>query len=167
MITGRLRWVFGAVAVLVLAAVARAGDEPKDLDKIPKKVMDALKAKFPGPKITKWSKETENGKVVYDIEFTQDGRKAEADITEDGTLMNFEKEFDARNLPKAVIQAVEKKYPKARMREVMEITEIKDKKEVHGGFEIVLETADKKKVEVTVARDGKILEDSGEKKKDK
>ena len=46
----------------------------------------------------------------------------------------------------------------------MEITEFKDKKEVHGGYEIVLSTADKKNVELTVAKDGKIVEDSTEKK---
>ena len=170
MIAARTSWVSAVLvaAVFVLpAAVSRAGDEPKDLDKIPKAVMDALKAKFPKAKINKWSKETEKGKVVYDIEFKQDGRKAEADITEDGTIQNFEKEFDAKDLPKAVTEAVEKKYPKSKIKEVMEITEIKEKKEVHGGFEIVLETADKKEVEVTIAKDGKVLEDSGAKKEEK
>src|SRR5262245_62003135 len=168
MIAGRLTGVVAVVLTgTVLAAGFRADDKPKDLDKIPKAVMDGLKAKFPKPEITKWTKETENGKVVYDIEFKQDGRKAEADIAEDGTIQNFEKEFDAKDLPRAVTAAVEKKYPKSKMKEVMEITEIKDRKEVHGGFEIVLETADKKSVEVTVSRDGKILEDTGEKKEEK
>ena len=171
MFARRMGWVSGGLVAaffLVMATASRAEDEPKDLDKIPKAVMNALKAKFPGAKIHKWTKETENGKVVYDIEFKQqNGRKAEADIFEDGTIQNFEKEFDAKDLPKAVTAAVEKKYPKAKMKEVMEITDIKDKKEVHGGFEIVLETAEKKEVEVTVSKEGKILEDSGEKKKDK
>ena len=168
--TACLKSLFGgltAIALLFTASAARAGDEPKDLDKIPKAVMDALKAKFPKAKIDKWSKETENGKVVFDIEFKVEGHKTEADIGEDGTVLNFEKEFNAKDLPKAVTDAVEKKYPKAKMKEVMEITEIKDKKEVHGGFEIVLETVDKKNVEVTVAKDGKIHEDSGEKKEKK
>ena len=168
--TGRVGGVSGglAAAVFVLVAtVSGAEDEPKDLDKIPKAVMDALKAKFPRAKIDKWTKETENGKVVYDIEFKQDGRKAEADIAEDGTIQNFEREFDAKDLPKAVTEAVEKRYPKSKLKEVMEITEIKDKKEVHGGFEIVLTTADNKEVEVTIAKDGKIGEDSGAKKEEK
>ncbi len=155
-------------AVFLLATVVCRADEPKDLDKIPKPVMEALKAKFPDAKIRKWTKETEKGRVVYDIEFNQaNGKKAEADIFEDGTIENFEKEFDAKDLPEAVTAAVEKKYPKAKMKEVMEITEIMDKKEVHGGFEIVLETAEKKEVEVTVSKEGKILEDSGEKKEKK
>jgi hypothetical protein len=157
-------WVFGGLVAVVLglgAVSARAHDEPKDLDKIPKPVMDALRAKFPKARIDKWTKEKENGKVIYDLEFKQEGRRAEADIAEDGTIQNFEKEFNAGNLPQAVRAAVEKRYPKATMKEVMEITEIKDGKEVHGGYEIVLETAAKKSVEVTIAKDGKFLEDSG------
>jgi hypothetical protein len=46
----------------------------------------------------------------------------------------------------------------------MEITEVKYNKEVPGGFEIVLKTAQNKSVEVTVSTEGKILEDSSEKK---
>ena len=34
------------------------------------------------------------------------------------------------------------------------------------GYEILLDTADRKEVEVTVAPDGKIVEDSGEQKKE-
>ena len=152
--------------VLTLMASAQDKKEPPDLDKIPKAVMDGLKAKFPKPVITKWTMEKEGDKVVYDIEFTQDGRKCEADIYEDGTIHNFEKAVEAKDLPKAVTDAVEKKYPKATLKTVMEITEMKDKKETPGGFEIELVTADKKDVEVTVAPDGKILEDSTEEKKE-
>ena len=164
------RYVFRlAAALLALAGSAgvRAGDEPKDLDKIPKPVMDALKAKFPEAKIQKWTKETENGKTVYDIEFKHKGKKTEADIAENGAIQNFEREFDAKKLPKAVTEAVEKKYPKAEMKEVMEITEIKEGKEVHGGFEIVLQSEAKKSVEVVVSKEGKILEDSSTKKEEK
>src|SRR5205823_3644134 len=125
-----------------------------------------LKSKFPKPEITKCTKEKEGGSVVYDIEFKQDGRKCEADIKEDGTMLNFEKEVDLKDLPEAVTKAVEKKYPKSTLKEAMEVTEIKDKKEVMDGYEITLQTADKKDVEVVVAPDGKIKEDSGEKKKE-
>jgi len=159
--------VFAAAACTFLTAGVRASDDPKDLDKIPKPVMESLKAKFPEAKIQKWTKESENGKTVYDIEFKQKGRKAEADIFEDGTIQNFEREFDAKKLPKPVVEAVEKKYPKATMKEVMEITEIKEGKDVHGGFEIVLETDAKKSVELTVSKEGKVLEDSTAKKEEK
>ena len=138
----RLGWVTAAVvAALMLVVTASWAEDKVDPDKIPKAVMDTLKTKFPKPVITKWTKETEAGKVVYDIEFTQDGRKCEADIKEDGTLLNFEKEVALKDLPEAVTKAVEKKYPKSTLKEAMEVTEIKDKKEVMEGYEITLQTA--------------------------
>lgn len=162
---GGLAAVLLSAIFVLMVSVARAADEPKDLNKIPKPVMMALMNKFPRAKIDKWTKEMEAGKVVYDIEFKQDGRKAEADIFEDGTIHNFEKEFDAKDLPAAVTETVQKKYPKSKIKEVMEITDIKDGKEVHGGFEIIVETAEKKSVEITVAKDGKVLEDAKKEEK--
>ena len=98
-------------------------------DKIPKAVMDALLAKFPKAKIDKCTKATEGGTVVYDIEFKQEGRKCEADIKEDGTYINYEQAIEAKDLPKAVKEAIDKKFPKATLKEIMEETEVKGKDE--------------------------------------
>jgi Putative beta-lactamase-inhibitor-like, PepSY-like len=161
---GRLAFV--VAGLLCLAPVSRAQDKDKlDLDKIPKKVMDALKAKFPMPEITKWTKEKEGADEVFDIEFKLKGRKYEADIKEDGTIVNYEKEIAIKDLPKAVTKAVQAKYPKSTFKEVMEMTDVNGKNETLHGYEITLETADRKSIEVTVAPDGKILEDSGAAKK--
>lgn len=151
------------VGGLLLAAPTHTLDKTQDVGEIPKAVMDALKAKFPKAKIDKWTREQEGGVVLFDIEFKQDGRKFEADIKEDGAIHNWEKAIAARDLPGAVKKAIVKKYPKARMKEIMKITAVKDGKDELEGYEIVLETADRKEVEVTVAADGKILEDSGDK----
>jgi len=171
MITQRLQWLVGGllsalVAVLLLAQpAAHAQDKGKlGLDKIPEKVMDALKAKFPKAKIQKWAKEKEGDIVIYDVEMKQEGRKFEADIKEDGTIHNWEKEIAAKDLPKAARKAVRARYPKATIKEIMEITAVNDGKDTLEGYEIVLKTAEKKGVEVTVAPDGRILEDSGEKR---
>ncbi|MGB2805298.1 MAG: PepSY-like domain-containing protein [Candidatus Zixiibacteriota bacterium] len=133
-----------------------------ELNEIPKVVMDALKARFPDAEIHEWTKEKEGDIVVYDIEFKQQDRKFEADIKEDGAIHNWEKEIPAEDLPEAAMKAVETKYPKATIQEIMEITAVNDGKEALEGYEVVLETADQKEVEVTVAPDGGILEDSGE-----
>lgn len=151
------------VGLFVSLPALRAEDK-LDLDKIPKIVMDALKARFPKAEIQKWTKEKEGDKVVYDIEFKQGVQKFEADIFESGTIHNWEKEIAAKDLPNAVKQTVDKKYPKATLKEIMEITEVKDRKESLEGYEIVLETTDKQEVEITVAPDGKVLEEPGKKK---
>jgi len=168
MITRHLKWLVGGLFTAVLAGLllvqpaARAqGKDKLDLDTIPKKVMAALKAKFPKAEIHHWIKAKDGDIVVYDIEFKQEGRKFEADIKEDGTIHNWEKDVAVKDLPDAVKKAVEKKYPKSTLKEIMEITAVKNGKDELEGYEIVLETADRKEFEVTVAPDGKILEDSG------
>src|SRR5262245_8911486 len=98
--------VVGAAFLLALPAGAQNKDKP-NLEQIPKKVMDALKAKFPKAEIQKWTKEKESNDIVYDIEFKQEGRKFEADIKEDGTIHNWEKEIAAKDLPEAVKKAVD------------------------------------------------------------
>jgi hypothetical protein len=133
-----------------------------ELDEMPKVIMDALKARFPDAEIQKWTKEKEGDIVVYDIEFKQQGRKFEADIKEDGTIHNWEKEIAAEGLPEAAMKAVQTKYPEATIQEIMEITAVTEGKEALEAYEVVLETAEKKEVEVAVAPDGEILEDSGE-----
>ena len=110
--------------LFIASAEIRAKEEPVPEDKIPKAVMDALKSRFPKAKIDKCVKEKDGDDVIYDIEFKQEKRKCEADIKEDGTYINFEKAIEAKDLPKAVTQAIEKRYPKATLKEVMEETEV-------------------------------------------
>ena len=62
------------------------------------------------------------------------------------------------------MKAVETKYPKSTIQEIMEITAVTEGKEALEAYEVVLMTADKKEVEVAVASDGEILEDSGDEK---
>jgi len=153
-----------ALCLLVGPVAAQANEEKVPLDKIPKAVMDALLAKFPKAKIDKCTKAKEGDDVVYDIEFKEGDRKCEADIKENGTYINYEKAIEAKDLPKVVKEAIEKKYPKATMKEIMEETEVKGKDEKISAYEVVLETADKKEVEVRVSLEGKILEDTSEEK---
>ena len=156
----------GACLLLLFVGIVPvpAQEEAVPLDQIPKKVMDALRSKFPNAKIDKCTKAKDGNDVVYDIEFKQEGRKCEADIKEDGTYINYEKAIEAKDLPKAVRAALEKRYPKSTMKEIMEETEVKGKQEKLSAYEVVLTTADSREVEVRLAPDGMILEDTGAKK---
>ncbi len=156
--------LLGVFALLSFVEVRAQEMVPQD--KIPKAVMDALLSKFPKAKIDKCTKAKEGDDIVYDIEFKQEGRKCEADITEKGIYINYEKAIEAKDLPKVVRDAIEKRYPKPTLKEIMEETEVKGKDEKLSAYEVVLVTADKREVEVRVAPDGKILEDTGAKKKE-
>ena len=132
-------------------------------NKIPKAVMNGLKARFPDAVIQKWEKETEHGVVLYDIEFTQQGRNFEADVRPNGTIDNWERQIDDQDLPGAVRTAVNNRYPGATLGEIMMVTTVRAGKDRLEGYEVNLRTADKTHVEMTVAPGGKILEDSGKK----
>jgi hypothetical protein len=152
----------GIMACTALVAWLTPGawtqDEKVDIDKLPSKVAATLKAKFPGAKITSASKTTENGAIVYDIEMTRGGRKHEMDLKEDGTIVNFENEISVKALPAAVTAAVKARYPNCPIKEAMEVMVIKDKKDTLDEYEVLIETAEKKEVELTVSPDGKSIQ---------
>jgi hypothetical protein len=125
---------------------------------IPANVMAVLTAKFPQAKLDKWSKEKEDGKDVYDIEFRQADRKFEADIFADGTIHNWEQQVALSDLPQPVVQTVSRQFPKAAIKEIMAVTAVTNGSERLEGYEIVLKRTLKRDVEVTIAPDGKILE---------
>jgi hypothetical protein len=153
-----LRLVACAALLAAMAQVALAEDEKVEADKLPEKVKETLKTRWSSAKITIATKTMENGAVVYDIEMTQDGKKREADIKEDGSIVNFENEIAIKDLPKAVADAVKAKHPDATLKEAMETLVIKDGKDVVDEYEVLIVTGDKKEVELTVSPDGTKIE---------
>jgi uncharacterized membrane protein YkoI len=158
--------VVAVAGLIALGAAAVADDKAEKLspDKLPKAVADAIKARFPDGKVTSAEKETEDGKVVYDIELTVGGVKYEADIHEDGTIVEVEKEI--KDVPAVVAKAIEGKHPKAKVVEVMERSTVKDKKETPADYEVTIEDGGKKS-EVIVSLDGKSVKTEAEEKKEK
>ncbi len=142
--------------------VEDAMEDSLQLNRIPPVVLDVLNTRFPNAEIRRWTREEEGDVVVYDIEFEREGRKFEADIKEDGTIHNWEREIALDALPQSVKKAVETEYPISVIKEIMEIEAVSEGKDVLEGYEVVLETTDMREVEITVAPDGTILEDSGE-----
>jgi hypothetical protein len=156
------------VALFVMAVLAFADEEKVPLDKVPKVVLDAAKKRFPNAEAIEASKETEDGKTVYEIELRENGKKLDVTLTADGTIILIERQIDAKDLPKAVVEAIDKKYPKATFKIIEEVIKVKDGKETLDLYEALLVTADKMKVEVKVAPDGKITgEEKPEKKEEK
>ncbi len=162
---GRLADGWAAVLLapsLLLMPIACAQEKPAPEEtQVPAKVMAALEARFPGAKVREWSQDKEGDIVVVDVEFEVDGRKLEADIEEDGTIHNWEREISESDLPAAIRVAMASKYPTAALQEIMETTAVKDGKEVLEEYEIVIEAGADKQVEVTLAPDGTFLEESG------
>jgi hypothetical protein len=158
--------VIGTVGFALLAFVGLAGvraDEEKvPLEKLPKAVTDAVKAKFEGAEMVSASKEKEDGKELYEVAIKHKGHKIDVTVTPEGKIASIEKEIEAKDFPKEVTAALEAKYPKATIKKAEEVTE--GDKVV---YEALIVTADKKTIEVVLDPKGKIVkEETKEKKKE-
>jgi uncharacterized membrane protein YkoI len=158
-----------ALALLVATAPAALAEDKAEKiapDKLPQKIKDAIKGRFPGAQVTSAEKEKENGEIVFDIELKHEGRKYEMDIKEDGTIAEIEKEVASKDVPEAITGAVKKKYPTATIKEVMEVNKVTGKEEKPIHYEVTIDMDGKSK-EIVVSLDGKTVKDEGEEKKDK
>jgi uncharacterized membrane protein YkoI len=159
-----LRWLVpAAVIAVVLAVHVRAGEEGEkkvDLKKVPKAVLKAVKAKFPGAKLLGASTEEEKGKTVYEISLTYKGHHHDVTLEPDGKIVSIEREIPAKDLPKVVADGVAAKYPKAKYKKAEEL--IKGDGALHG-YEVVI-TSGNDTVEVVLDLKGKILREETKKK---
>jgi hypothetical protein len=158
----------GLLVMAITGLVVRADDEKEEkvpLDKLPKAVVEAVKAKFPKAELVSAEKENEDGKIVYEVAIKNEGSRIEVIVTPEGKILVVEKEIESKDVPQAVKEALKKKYPEATVKKIEEIIK-NDKTEA---YEFLLVTGKKKTVEVKFAPDGKFLEEEkkGEEKKDK
>jgi hypothetical protein len=148
-----------SLGLLVAASSGRADEEKVALKDVPKAVLDAIKAKFPGAELTEAAKETEDGKTTYEVALKDKAGKAvDVAATAEGKITEIETTIAAKDLPKAVVSAIDAKYPKATVKKAEEIVAIDGDKETKS-FEVVLTTADKKTLEVKLSPEGKALEE--------
>jgi hypothetical protein len=149
-----LRSACAAIAVLLsLIATAQADQEKIPLDKVPKVVLDAVKAKFPKGELTGAEKETDGEKVTFEVKLLDNKRKFEVVANPDGKILAVEKVLEPSELPKPVTAALDSKYPKAKIKKAEEVTA--DEKIT---YEVVLITADMETVKLIFDAEGKLVE---------
>lgn len=153
-----------AISLLTVSPLTRADEEKVPLDKLPEAVVKAVKARFPDAKLVSAEKETEDGKTVYEVALTNKDQKIEVTVTTEGEVIEIEKQIAAKDLPEKVAQALQDKYPKAEYKTVEEVIKVKDKKDQPPYYEVLLVTAEKKKLEVVLDRDGKITKEEDKSK---
>jgi uncharacterized membrane protein YkoI len=66
--------------------------EMKDIDELPPAVRATVERETTGGQIEEIERESKDGRVVYEVEFTRDGLEIELEIAEDGTVLEREEE---------------------------------------------------------------------------
>src|SRR6516162_3040288 len=153
-------------AVLFFVAVGAwaggDGEQSVPLDKVPGKVIDAVKAKCPNATLRSASTETDKGKTVYELAITNKKQKIDVSLTPEGKIVSIEAEIELKDVPKKVVKAFESKYPKAKVKLIEEVT--KDKTRY---YEFQITTADGENLEASFDPSGKYLPPEPAPKKEK
>jgi len=107
-----------------------------------------------GAVLTKALSEMEDNKLVYEVSLKHKGTNYDIIVTPEGTITLVEKAIDAKSLPKAVSDALDKKYPKAKIKLAEELSDGTGKVTA---YEVHITTADNKEVAVEFEPNGKIV----------
>ncbi len=134
---------------------SRADDEKIALDKVPKAVLDAVKAKYPGASLREAEKDVDDGKTFYEISITHKAHAIVVVTQPDGAVVAVEKTLTVAEVPASVSKAIKAKYPKAQIKNAEEIEE--DGKTT---YEIVIEKTPGKNAGLVLDSAGKILDES-------
>ncbi len=149
----------GIILTSSLALNAFAADEAKiSLADAPATVQAAAKKLAGEAKITDVSKEIEDGKTVFETEFTVNGVEHSASFAEDGKLLEDEAEVEVADLPKAVSETIAKELPGGKLKEASKVSA--DGKIF---YEVEVKVGDEKH-EVKVSTEGKLMSNKVEKK---
>jgi hypothetical protein len=149
--------LFGILAVIagLLSSANAADDSYADipLAQIPRAVAQAVMKKFPDAQPQSASKGIEDNKPFYDVFIKAKGQKIWVTCNEQGLIETIDREITVKDLPKPVAVAFQKKYPKAAIRLVNEITEGST-----AVYDIAI-TINKKLLIATFSADGGFLEE--------
>jgi uncharacterized membrane protein YkoI len=162
-----------AVAGLTFVGHVRADDKddekPVALHKLPKLVTDAIHKMFPMAELIEATEEAddEDDEVEYEVTIRLKGKKIDVTVSAAGKIEEFEQEIDVKELPKSVIDAIEKKFPKSSHLSAEAVYSIRNGKEKLKYYEVEVETADKKAEEVMINAAGEIIAKNKEEQKDK
>ena len=138
-------------AACVSIALSAQETKLKSAD-VPRAVSAALANKYPGARVSAWTKEVENGKTTYEASITDHEAKRDVVFNTGGSLEAVEQSIPLSELPGKVKTAVKDKYPGAVLRKAEKIT-----REDETQYEIDLGKAAKK--EVLFNAQGKVLKE--------
>ncbi len=117
---------------------------------VPAPVLAAFEKAYPKATIKGFSKEKEKGQTVYEVESVEGKTHRDVSYAADGKLLITEESVEMKDVPAAVQQALNRKYPKAKVDLAEKVTE-----GTSVGYEFHLTTAAGKKAEVKFDAKGK------------
>ncbi len=148
--------VFVAMAALLAMALRTWADEEEiPWSMVPKQVLDAVDKKFPGAQLIGATREKEGQEIHYNITLKHTKEDYEVCLTSTGEIVEIAEDIYPKEMPVAVHMTINKRYPRATIKDAAEITHLTDNHRISYWAEI--HTTDSRIVEMTLEPNGKIL----------
>jgi hypothetical protein len=156
---------YGVCLAMTAAAGFRLADADEveiTLDKLPKAVSDAVTKKYPKAELVKATKNEEDDEIEYEVTVKENGKLIDITLDSDGDIEGLEKELDLKDLPKAVVDALEKRHAKATVEAVEAVYEVEDGTEELEFYEVQLKTSNGDEIEIQIKSDGTFIDSISE-----
>jgi uncharacterized membrane protein YkoI len=150
-----MRRMAAVVTLLTMCCALSALGQEKKLKKsdLPAGVQKTADEQSKGATVRGYSKETEDGKLEYEVQLTMNGHSKDITMDPQGNVMEIEEEVDMKSLPAEVRAGLQKQAGKATVGKVESLTK-------HGSlvaYEAQVRDG-KKHSEIQVGPDGKPLD---------
>lgn len=148
----RLTVIAVPVAVFAIAGTGFSQEQSLKKKDVPKAILDQFQKSYPKATAKGYAKETEAGKVAYEIESVEGTTHRDISYSADGTVMAVEESMAYADVPEAIHTAVKKDYPK--------MTVARCEKIVEGAathYELIVKSG-RKKQELVYNADGALVE---------
>jgi len=158
--------VLAALSIMFLLMVPCLAQEKEKVQEeqtikqknVPKVILSVFKKSYPKATIKGYSKETEEGKLFYEIESSEGKVNRDLIYNPDGTVVSIEETLPLSEVPEIVRTSLNKEFPKAKV--------LKSEKVTKGTviqYEFVVQSG-KKSSEVVIVSYGKVIEKETAKK---
>jgi hypothetical protein len=144
-----------ATSLCFLVGNVRSEVEDAPIKKLPAAVVKALRERFPNAQLDEATREV--GGPRYEVTLKSDGRVYDVTLSGGGPIERIDKEVTAAELPAAVKAALDKAYPKAALKSLLEVTRIVAGTDADDGFRAYLDVPGDRPVLVRIERDGTLL----------
>ncbi len=95
-------------------------------------------------------KDEGDSEVIYEVTLSEKGKTIDVTVDEEGDIEEVERSIELKELPRLVADALARKFPKSTLKSAEAIYEVEDGEMEFEGYEVILETADKKEIEADV-----------------
>lgn len=126
-------------------------EESVTWDQLPPAVQKTLNSMLQEAQPSALVRGDEDGFLVYEAEYEQDGRKRELKVTEQGEVLEIEEEISPADLPAAILAQIQKRFPGAEIKEAETV--------IRTFYEVELVWEDGKEREVKLFANGCWLDD--------